>query len=141
MYLSKIDDYKSAIQEVSEAYDFYISMLEDSDDATSDFSDTISKLNDKLEECKESVQSLSSIQSTVKSATEEQNTFCRLSADTINALHEAGLDGATAYNEMTGETYLLVDAIDELTRAKIDNQKVDIQQSIIDTTNAITKAQ
>lgn len=141
MYVSKLDDYKSAIQEVSDAYDFYISMLEDSDDATSDFSDTISKLNDKLEECKESVQSLSSIQSTVKSATEEQNTFGRLSADTINALHEAGLDGATAYNEMTGETYLLVDAIDELTRAKIDNQKADIEQGIIDTTNAITKAQ
>lgn len=141
MYVSKLDDYKSAIQEVSDAYDFYISMLEDSDDATSDFSDTISKLNDKLEKCKESVQSLSSIQSTVKSATEEQNAFGRLSADTINALHEAGLDGATAYNEMTGETYLLVDAIDELTRAKIDNQKVDIEQGIIDTTNAITKAQ
>lgn len=141
MYVSKLDDYKSAIQEVSDAYDFYISMLEDSDDATSDFNDTISKLNDKLEECKESVQSLSSIQSTVKSATEEQNTFGRLSADTINALHEAGLDGATAYNEMTGETYLLVDAIDELTRAKIDNQKADIEQGIIDTTNAITKAQ
>ena len=141
MYVSKLDDYKSAIQEVSDAYDFYISMLEDSDDATSDFSDTISKLNDKLEKCKESVQSLSSIQSTVKSATEEQNTFGRLSADTINALHEAGLDGATAYNEMTGETYLLVDAIDELTRAKIDNQKADIEQGIIDTTNAITKAQ
>lgn len=141
MYVSKLDDYKSAIQEVSDAYDFYISMLEDSDDATSDFSDTISKLNDKLEKCKESVQSLSSIQSTVKSATEEQNAFGRLSADTINALHEAGLDGATAYNEMTGETYLLVDAIDELTRAKIDNQKADIEQGIIDTTNAITKAQ
>lgn len=141
MYLSKIDDYKLAIQEVSDAYDFYISMLEDSDDVTLDFSDTISRLNDKLEECKESVQSLSNIQSTVKSATEEQNTFGRISADTINALHEAGLDGATAYNEMTGETYFLVDAIDELTRAKIDNQKVDIEQSIIDTTNAITKAQ
>lgn len=141
MYVSKLDDYKSAIQEVSDAYDFYIRMLEDSDDATSDFSDTISKLNDKLEKCKESVQSLSSIQSTVKSATEEQNAFGRLSADTINALHEAGLDGATVYNEMTGETYLLVDAIDELTRAKIDNQKADIEQSIIDTTNAITKAQ
>lgn len=141
MYVSKLDDYKSAIQEVSDAYDFYIRMLEDSDDATSDFSDTISKLNDKLEKCKESVQSLSSIQSTVKSATEEQNAFGRLSADTINALHEAGLDGATAYNEMTGETYLLVDAIDELTRAKIDNQKADIEQGIIDTTNAITKAQ
>lgn len=141
MYVSKLDDYKSAIQEVSDAYDFYIRMLEDSDDATSDFSDTISRLNDKLEECKESVQSLSNIQSTVKSATEEQNTFGRISADTINALHEAGLDGATAYNEMTGETYFLVDAIDELTRAKIDNQKADIEQGIIDTTNAITKAQ
>lgn len=141
MYVSKLDDYKSTIQEVSEAYDFYISMLEDSGDVTSDFSDTISRLNDKLEECKESVQSLSNIQSTVKSATEEQNTFGRISADTINALHEAGLDDATAYNEMTGETYFLVDAIDELTRAKIDNQKADIEQGIIDTTNAITKAQ
>lgn len=141
MYLDKLDKNRVAINEISDAYDLYIRMLEDSDDTTSDFSDTISKLNDKLEECKESVQSLSSIQSTVKSATKEQNTFGRLSADTINALHEAGLDGATAYNEMTGETYLLVDAIDELTRAKIDNQKADIKQGIIDTTNAITKSQ
>lgn len=45
-----------------------------------------------------------------------------------------------SYNEMTGETYLLVDAIDELTRTQIENQKVDINKSITETTNKIAEA-
>ncbi len=45
-----------------------------------------------------------------------------------------------SYNEMTGETYLLVDAIDELTKTQIENQKVDINKSITETTNKIAEA-
>ena len=45
-----------------------------------------------------------------------------------------------SYNEMTGETYLLVDAIDELTRTQIENRKVDINKSITETTNKIAEA-
>lgn len=105
----------------------------------SDIGDDVSNLNDKLESYKEKAKSFSSIQATIKKATEEQNTFGRISADTINALHEAGLDGAMTFNEMTGETYFLVDSIDELTRALIDNQNVEIEKSISDTTNAIKR--
>lgn len=105
----------------------------------SELDDNVSNLNDKLDEYKEKAKSFSNIQSTIKKATEEQNTFGRISADTINALHEAGLDGAMTFNEMTGETYFLVDSIDELTRALIDNQNVEIEKSITDTTNAIKR--
>lgn len=105
----------------------------------SDIGDDVSNLNDKLESYKEKAKSFSSIQATIKKATEEQNTFGRISADTINALHEAGLDGAMTFNEMTGETYFLVDSVDELTRALIDNQNVEIEKSITDTTTAIKR--
>ena len=105
----------------------------------SELDDNVSNLNDKLDEYKEKAKSFSSIQATIKKATEEQNTFGRISADTINALHEAGLDGAMTFNEMTGETYFLVDSVDELTRALIDNQNVEIEKSITDTTTAIKR--
>lgn len=105
----------------------------------SDIGDNVSSLNDKLESYKEKAKSFSSINTVIKQATEEQNTFGRISANTINALHEAGLDGAMSFNEMTGETYFLVDSVDELTRALIDNQNVEIEKSITDTTNAIKR--
>lgn len=141
VYQDRLKDNKTAIQEITNSYDLYISMLGDSNTATSKFSDTISKLNDKLEEYKESVKSLSGLQSTIKTATEEQETFGRISADTINALHDSGLDGAMSYNAMTGETYFLADAVNELTKAKIENQKVDITQGISEITNNIAKAE
>ena len=46
-----------------------------------------------------------------------------------------------SFNEMTGETYFLVDAIDELTRAQRENQEVAINRDIIATQNIIANAE
>ena len=138
IYQHKLEEL--GVKDITSSYDLYISMLEKADFATNDFSDTVSKINQDIEKYSENISKLSNVKSTVKSAQEEQEKFGRLSIDTIKSLHEAGLSGAMSYNEMTGETYLLVDAIDELTRAQIENQKVDINKSITETTNKIAEA-
>ena len=140
LYQAKLKEYNASVQDITSSYDLYISMLEKADFATSNFSDTVSKTNQDIEKYSENISKISNSKSTVKSAQEEQEKFGRLSIDTIKSLHEAGLSGAMSYNEMTGETYLLVDAIDELTRAQIENQKVDINKSITETTNKIAEA-
>ena len=138
IYQHKLEEL--GVKDITSSYDLYISMLEKADFATNDFSDTVSKINQDIEKYSENISKLSNAKSIVKSAQEEQEKFGRLSIDTIKSLHEAGLSGAMSYNEMTGETYLLVDAIDELTRAQIENQKVDINKSITETTNKIAEA-
>lgn len=138
IYQHKLEEL--GVKGITSSYDLYISMLEKADFATSNFSDTVSKTNQDIEKYSENISKISNSKSIVKSAQEEQEKFGRLSIDTIKSLHEVGLSGAMSYNEMTGETYLLVDAIDELTRAQIENQKIDINKSITETTNKIAEA-
>ena len=111
------------INDLVSSYDLYIDALKGAKTETSDYSQYISDLNTKIKEHKEFIDSFGDNKSIIKKATEEQNTFGRISSDTINSLYEAGLDGAMSFNELTGETYFLVDAIDELTRAQRENQE------------------
>lgn len=123
MYLDKLDKNKVAINEISDAYDLYIRMLEYADEGTSEYADSISKVNEELERQKTEIEKLDSGQSTIDKAIEEQKEFGHLSASSIKALHEAGLGTALAYNEATGETTLLIDSIEELYQAMIKAQE------------------
>lgn len=123
MYLDKLDKNKVAINEISNAYDLYISMLEYADEGTSEYADSISKVNEELERQKTEIEKLDSGQSTIDKAIEEQKEFGHLSASSIKALHEAGLGTALAYNEATGETTLLIDSVEELYQAMIKAQE------------------
>ena len=123
MYLDKLDKNKVAINEISDAYDLYIRMLEYADEGTSEYADSISKVNEELERQKTEIEKLDSGQSTIDKAIEEQKEFGHLSASSIKALHEAGLGTALAYNEATGETTLLIDSVEELYKAMIKAQE------------------
>ena len=123
MYLDKLDKNKVAINEISDAYDLYIRMLEYADEGTSEYADSISKVNEELERQKTEIEKLDSGQSTIEKAIEEQKEFGHLSASSIKALHEAGLGTALAYNEATGETTLLIDSVEELYKAMIKAQE------------------
>lgn len=123
MYLDKLDKNKVAINEISDAYDLYIRMLEYADEGTSEYADSISKVNEELEKQRTEIEKLDSGQSTIDKAIEEQKEFGRLSASSIKALHEAGLGTALAYNEATGETTLLIDSVEELYKAMIKAQE------------------
>lgn len=123
MYLDKLDKNKVAINELSDAYDLYIRMLEYADEGTSEYADSISKVNEELEKQKTEIEKLDSGQSTIEKAIEEQKEFGHLSASSIKALHEAGLGTALAYNEATGETTLLIDSVEELYQAMIKAQE------------------
>lgn len=123
MYLDKLDKNKVAINEISDAYDLYIRMLEFADDGTSEYADSIARVNEELEKQKEEIEKLDSGQSTIDKAIEEQKEFGHLSASSIKALHEAGLGTALAYNEATGETTLLIDSVEELYQAMIKAQE------------------
>lgn len=123
MYLDKLDKNKVAINEISDAYDLYIRMLEYADEGTSEYADSISKVNEELEKQKTEIEKLDSGQSTIDKAIEEQKEFGHLSASSIKALHEAGLGTALAYNEATGETTLLIDSVEELYKAMIKAQE------------------
>lgn len=123
MYLDKLDKNKVAINEISDAYDLYIRMLEYADDGTSEYADSIERVNEELEKQKTEIEKLDSGQSTIDKAIEEQKEFGHLSASSIKALHEAGLGTALAYNEATGETTLLIDSVEELYKAMIKAQE------------------
>lgn len=123
MYLDKLNKNKVAINEISDAYDLYIRMLEYADEGTSEYADSISKVNEELEKQRTEIEKLDSGQSTIEKAIEEQKEFGRLSASSIKALHEAGLGTALAYNEATGETTLLIDSVEELYQAMIKAQE------------------
>lgn len=123
MYLDKLDKNKVVINEISDAYDLYIRMLEYADEGTSEYADSISKVNEELERQKTEIEKLDSGQSTIDKAIEEQKEFGHLSASSIKALHEAGLGMVLAYNEATGETTLLIDSVEELYKAMIKAQE------------------
>lgn len=123
MYLDKLDKNKVAINEISDAYDLYIRMLEYADEGTSEYADSIAKVNEELEKQKTEIEKLDSGQSTIDKAIEEQKEFGHLSASSIKALHEAGLGTALAYNEATGETTLLIESVEELYQAMIKAQE------------------
>ena len=123
MYLDKLDKNKVAINEISDAYDLYIRMLEYADDGTSEYADSIERVNEELEKQRTEIEKLDSGQSTIDKAIEEQKEFGHLSASSIKALHEAGLGTALAYNEATGETTLLIDSVEELYQAMIKAQE------------------
>lgn len=123
MYLDKLDKNKVAINEISDAYNLYIRMLEYADEGTSEYADSISKVNEELEKQKTEIEKLDSGQSTIEKAIEEQKEFGHLSASSIKALHEAGLGTALAYNDATGETTLLIDSVEELYKAMIKAQE------------------
>lgn len=123
MYLDKLDKNKVAINEISDAYDLYIRMLEYADDGTSEYADSIERVNEELEKQKTEIEKLDSGQSTIDKAIEEQKEFGHLSASSIKALHEAGLGTALAYNDATGETTLLIDSVEELYKAMIKAQE------------------
>lgn len=123
MYLDKLDKNKVAINEISDAYDLYIRMLEYADEGTSEYADSIERVNEQLEKQKEEIEKLDSGQSTIDKAIEEQKEFGHLSASSIKALHEAGLGTALAYNDATGETTLLIESVEELYQAMIKAQE------------------
>lgn len=139
LYQHKLEEL--GINDLVSSYDLYIDALQGVQTETLNYSQYISDLNAKIKEHKEFIDSFSNNKSIIKQAEEEQNTFGRISADTINDLYEAGLDGAMSFNELTGETYFLVDAIDELTRAQRENQVAAIDNDIIATQNAIAQAE
>ena len=139
VYQHKLEEL--GINDLVSSYDLYIDALKGAKTETSDYSQYISDLNTKIKEHKEFIDSFGDNKSIIQKATEEQNTFGRISSDTINSLYEAGLDGAMSFNEMTGETYFLVDAIDELTRVQRENQEAAINRGIIATQNIIANAE
>lgn len=139
VYQHKLEEL--GINDLVSSYDLYIDALKGAKTETSDYSQYISDLNTKIKEHKEFIDSFGDNKSIIKKATEEQNAFGRISSDTINSLYEAGLDGAMSFNELTGETYFLVDAIDELTRAQRENQEAAIDRDIIATQNIIANAE
>lgn len=139
VYQHKLEEL--GINDLVSSYDLYIDVLKGAKTETSDYSQYISDLNTKIKEHKEFIDSFGNNKSIIKQAEEEQNSFGRISSDTINSLYEAGLDGAMSFNELTGETYFLVDAIDELTRAQRENQEVAIDRDIIATKNIIANAE
>ena len=139
VYQHKLEEL--GINDLVSSYDLYIDALKGAKTETSDYSQYISDLNAKIQEHKEFIDSFSNNTSIIKQAKEEQSTFGRISSNTINSLYEAGLDGAMSFNELTGETYFLVDAIDELTRAQRENQEAAIDRDIIAIQNIIANAE
>lgn len=139
VYQHKLEEL--GINDLVSSYDLYIDALKGAKTETSDYSQYISDLNTKIKEHKEFIDSFGNNKSIIEQATKEQNTFGRISSNTINSLYEAGLDGAMSFNELTGETYFLVDAIDELTRAQRENQEAAIDRDIIATQNIIANAE
>ena len=139
IYQHKLEEL--GINDLTSSYDLYIDALQGVQIETSKYTQYISDLNAKIQEHKEFIDSFSNNTSIIKQAKEEQSTFGRISSNTINSLYEAGLDGAMSFNKLTGETYFLVDAIDELTRAQRENQVASIDNDIIATQNAIAQAE
>lgn len=123
MYQHKLSESKTAIQEINKSYNLYISMLETANTETSEFTESIEAENEALEKATENIENINNAKSAVEKAIEEQNEFGRLSADTIKALHEAGLGAALAFNEATGETTLMTDSVYDLIDAMIEAEK------------------
>lgn len=111
------------IQDLIDKYNLYIPMLETADTVTSKYTESIEAENEALEKTAENLEKIDNAKSVIDKAIEEQNEFGRLSADSIKALHEAGLGTALAYNEATGETTLLIDSVHDLYDAMIEAQK------------------
>ena len=123
LYSRELNKINIEYKETNALLDTYISLIEMADDDTSEYADSISKVNEELERQKTEIEKLDSGQSTIEKAIEEQKEFGHLSASSIKALHEAGLGTALAYNEATGETTLLIDSVEELYKAMIKAQE------------------
>lgn len=123
LYSRELNRINSEYKETNALLDMYISLIEYADEGTSEYADSISKVNEELERQKTEIEKLDSGQSTIDKAIEEQKEFGHLSASSIKALHEAGLGTALAYNEATGETTLLIDSVEELYKAMIKAQE------------------
>lgn len=123
LYSRELNKINSEYKETNALLDMYISLIEYADEGTSEYADSISKVNEELEKQKTEIEKLDSGQSTIDKAIEEQKEFGHLSASSIKALHEAGLGTALAYNDATGETTLLIDSVEELYKAMIKAQE------------------
>ena len=137
VYQHKLEEL--GINSVTKSFDLNINSLQKTIDLTSEYSQYLDLLTNKLNENKESINNFSNSQSVIQSAIKEQEEFGRISASTILALGEAGYTDAMAYNAMTGETVLLTDKINDLTQAQINNKKVELQNSINETTEKLKK--
>ena len=116
VYQHKLEEL--GINSVTKSFDLNINSLQKTIDLTSEYSQYLDLLTNKLNENKESINNFSNSQSVIQSAIKEQEEFGRISASTILALGEAGYTDAMAYNAMTGETVLLTDKINDLTQAQ-----------------------
>ena len=123
LYSKELNKINSEYKETNALLDMYISLIEYADEGTSEYADSISKVNEELEKQRTEIEKLDSGQSTIDKAIEEQKEFGHLSASSIKALHEAGLGTALAYNEATGETTLLIDSVEELYKVMIKAQE------------------
>lgn len=135
VYQHKLEEL--GIKSVTKSFDLNINSLQKTIDLTSEYSQYLDLLSNKLNTNKESINNFSNSQSTIQSAIKEQEEFGRISASTILALGEAGYTNAMAYNAQTGETILLTDKINDLTQAQVNNKKVELQNSINETTEKL----
>lgn len=123
LYSRELNKTNNEYKETNALLDMYISLIEFADNATSEYADSIAKVNDQLENQKSEIEKLESGKTTIENAVEEQTKFGHLSASSIKALHEAGLGTALAYNEANGETTLLIENVEELYKAMIKAQE------------------
>ncbi len=133
-YQDKIDNLNKQFEEAVKTIDSNLGLI---DSSISTVSDDIFDSTSKLDEYTESIKKLSDSVNVAQTAMKEQTENGKLSADTINSLSEAGLSAAMSYNEQTGETYLLVDALKELTQEQINNQRNNLNQTISETTSKV----
>lgn len=114
------------IDSLNHSYSLYIASLESSPEAMKNVSDNISNLTDNIQKYSDVVGKLDNTKNILSTAQKEQEENGRLSASTIKALTEAGYSNALSYNELTGETTLLTESINALTKAQIASQKTGI---------------
>lgn len=133
-YQDKIENLNKQFEEAVKTIDSNLGLI---DSSISTVSDDIFDSTSKLDEYAESIKKLSDSVNIAQTAMKEQTENGKLSADTINSLSEAGLSAAMSYNEQTGETYLLVDALKELTQEQINNQRNNLNQTISETTSKV----
>ncbi len=133
-YQDKIDNLNKQFEEAVKTIDSNLGLI---DSSISTVSDDIFDSTSKLDEYTESIKKLSDSVNVAQTAMKEQTENGKLSADTINSLSEAGLSAAMSYNEQTGETYLLVDALKELTQEQINNERNNLNQTISETTSKV----
>lgn len=130
---AEITETITALDNLNNSYGIYIASLESSISTVGSVSDGFSDITDKIQKYNNELDNLDSTKNILSTAQKEQEENGRLTASTIKALTDAGYANALSYNELTGETTLLTDSINALTKAQIANQKVDLLKTLSET--------